>query len=201
MHNDGKRKIINAARHIISEHGIQGATIRTIAEEAGLSTGAIYHYYGSKEAILYDVMDEGLSATQRIAALSLTGNKELEEIVIEIYTSLKERLQKTEENRLQFYLAHEAMVGNNEIQSKFKEKYNDWVSRLEDIFVSNFGAKPGRLTRATAAWIMAAIDGMMLQTLLQTEVTEIEDIMKIVEYLLRDGFPHFYQVLAEKEES
>lgn len=47
MMNEGKQKILEAARATIVEHGIQGTTLRGIAKRAGLSTGAIYHYYSS----------------------------------------------------------------------------------------------------------------------------------------------------------
>ncbi|MDY0407465.1 TetR/AcrR family transcriptional regulator [Paracerasibacillus soli] len=145
MSIDGKTKILEAARTIIIEHGIQGATIRGIAEQAGVSTGAIYHYYSSKEAILYDVMDEGLSEIKRIATVSL--EDELQNIIQEIFEGMQERFKKDAENRLQFYLAHEAMLGNEELQHKFKEKYEDWINRLEAIFVQAYNAKKAHSQR------------------------------------------------------
>src|SRR5699024_9055096 len=101
MSNAGKIKIIDAARTIISEHRIQGATIRGIAEEAGVSTGAIYHYYSSKEAILYDVMDDGLSEMKRISTGTTEHRKRLQVIIQEIFDSMQERFQKDAESRLQ----------------------------------------------------------------------------------------------------
>lgn len=193
MSSDGKKKITDAAREIISEQGIQGATIRGIAVRAGLSTGAIYHYYNSKEAILYDILDEGLNVTKRISEISLEGKQSLEEITKEIYDSMQERFQITPENRLQFYLAHEAMVGNEELKGKFKEKYNDWINRLEDIFMYMYGATRGPLTRAAAAWIIAAVDGIVLQHLLNTETADKPDIMKVLNFLLNEGMPNFFQ--------
>ncbi|WP_025029042.1 TetR/AcrR family transcriptional regulator [Caldalkalibacillus mannanilyticus] len=192
MNNEGKKRITDAAREIISEQGIQGATIRGIAEGAGLSTGAIYHYYNSKEAILYDIMDEGLNVTKRVAQISIEGKRHLNEIINEIYESMQERFQITPENRLQFYLAHEAMVGNEELQNKFKERYNDWVNRLENIFIHMYDAQPGPSTRAAAAWIIAGVDGIVLQLLLKTNTVDKADVMKVAEYLLKEGMPNFF---------
>lgn len=195
MNNDGKIKIIEAARTIISEQGIQGATIRIIAEKAGVSTGAIYHYYASKEAILYDVMDEGLSEIKRIATVSIQNKKKFQEIIQEIFEGMQERFKKDEENRLQFYLAHEAMLGNEELKQKFKEKYEDWINRVEDIFVQAYNTKHGPLTRATATWTMAAIDGMVLQILLQTNTVKMTHINQVLEFLLSEGFAHLFKVI------
>ncbi len=193
--NEGKQKILEAARATIVEHGIQGTTLRGIAKRAGLSTGAIYHYYSSKEAILYDVMDEGLGEICRIATVSLEDQKEVKEIIQEIFAGMQDRLKKDAENRLQFYLAHEAMLGNEELQLKFKQKYEDWISRVEAIFVRAYGVEHGPSTRAVAAWTMAAIDGMVLQTLLQTNVVAVEHTDRVLEYLLQDGFAHFFKII------
>lgn len=195
MMTDGKMKIIDAARAIIIEHGIQGTTIRGIAEKAGVSTGAIYHYYDSKEAILYDVMDEGLSEIRRIATVSIEDKKKFKEIIQEIFAGMQERFKKDAENRLQFYLAHEAMLGNEELKHKFKVKYEDWINRLEAIFVQAYNTEKGPLTKAVATWTMAGIDGMVLQTLLNTNTVDLKHINQVLEFLLNQGFSHFFEVI------
>ena len=200
MTNDGKIKIIEAARTIMSEQGIKGATIREIAKKAGVSTGAIYHYYDSKEAVLYDVMDEGLGEIKRIATVSLQDQKKFQEIIQEIFNGMQERFKKDEENRLQFYLAHEAILGNEELKHKFKEKYEDWINRVEDIFVQAYHTQHGPLTKAAATWTMAAIDGMVLQILLQTNTVEITHINQVLEFLLSEGFSHFFKIIKESPE-
>lgn len=198
MNSDGKLKIIEAARTIISEHGSQRATIRSIAKQAGVSTGAIYHYYDSKEAILYDVMDKGLSEIKRIATLSTDNRKNLQKIIKEIFEGMQERFNKDAENRLQFYLAHEAMLGNEELQHKFKEKYEDWINRLEAIFVQAYDAQRGPLTKAVATWTLAGIDGIVLQILLNTDTVDLKHVNKVLNFLLEDGFPHFLNIIHDK---
>lgn len=41
-------RILDAARRCFGDRGYDGTTTREIAEQAGLTTAAIYHYYGSK---------------------------------------------------------------------------------------------------------------------------------------------------------
>lgn len=200
MTNEGKLKILEAARKIISKHGIQGATIRAIAEQANVSTGAIYHYYDSKEAILYDVMDDGLSEIKRISTISINGQKQFKEIISEIFIGMQERFSKDAENRLQFYLAHEAMLGDEELQHKFKDKYEDWINRVEAIFVQAYDTKPGPLTKAVATWTMAGIDGIVLQILLRTDTINLTHINQVLDFLLNEGFPHFLKVIHETPE-
>lgn len=55
-----KRSILEAAQKVFARKGIQAATMAEIAELAGLSAGAIYRYYESKEALAASCMGEGV---------------------------------------------------------------------------------------------------------------------------------------------
>lgn len=51
-------RIIDVARHCFAELGYEATTNRTVATEAGITTGAIYHYFDSKLDIYTAVLDE-----------------------------------------------------------------------------------------------------------------------------------------------
>lgn len=46
-----RQEILEAAARVFSRRGIQGATMAEIAGEAGLTPGALYRYFASKEAL------------------------------------------------------------------------------------------------------------------------------------------------------
>jgi AcrR family transcriptional regulator len=52
--------VLNAARAVFEEHGLEGASIREIARRAGYTPGAIYSYFESKEAIYGALLGESL---------------------------------------------------------------------------------------------------------------------------------------------
>lgn len=52
--------VLDAARAVFEEHGIEGASIREIAKRAGYTPGAIYSYFDSKEAIYGALLAESL---------------------------------------------------------------------------------------------------------------------------------------------
>ena len=52
-----RARIRDAAIALMSEHGIDGTTIRDIAQAAGVSSGLLRHHFGSKEG-LRDACDE-----------------------------------------------------------------------------------------------------------------------------------------------
>ncbi|ADU37906.1 TetR/AcrR family transcriptional regulator [Variovorax paradoxus] len=66
---DARRALVlDAARTVFSEAGIEGASIREIAKKAGYTPGAIYSYFESKEAIYAALLDESLMRLQAAVA-------------------------------------------------------------------------------------------------------------------------------------
>jgi AcrR family transcriptional regulator len=53
-----RERILHAARHSFAELGYDAATNKTLADGAGLTTGALYHYFGSKLDLYVAVYDE-----------------------------------------------------------------------------------------------------------------------------------------------
>lgn len=52
---------LRAALTVFARHGYHGASIRMIAETAGLSVPGLYHHYKSKQAILAAVVDSAMA--------------------------------------------------------------------------------------------------------------------------------------------
>jgi AcrR family transcriptional regulator len=69
--SDARRALVlDAARAVFEEHGIDGASIREIAKRAGYTPGAIYTYFDSKEAIYAVLLEESLERLQASVAKS-----------------------------------------------------------------------------------------------------------------------------------
>ena len=69
-HAERRQRIIQAAWRLIAERGIDAATMREIAREAGYANGALSHYFPDKEALLRAAFEHVYSATnERIAAV------------------------------------------------------------------------------------------------------------------------------------
>ncbi|TCI34148.1 TetR/AcrR family transcriptional regulator [Exiguobacterium sp. SH4S7] len=195
---DGKSRILAAAKIVISRHGSNRATVRAIAEEAGMSTGAIYHYYKNKDDILYDLLDESLSDSTRIAKGIAKQELGKDQVKTEILRKTEERFKKDAENRLQYHFAHEILLGNQELQLKFKQKYKEWTFRIEEILINVYGLEDTRLNQALTSWLLGAIDGVILQYLLDVNDNDVEDMMEVFELLLEKGLPPFIQLLNDK---
>jgi len=51
-----------AARHLFSEQGYEGATIRDIASAAGMSTGAVFANFADKSDLFREIMSDDMAA-------------------------------------------------------------------------------------------------------------------------------------------
>ena len=52
------RRLLRAAREVIAEDGFEGAAIATIVDRAGVSTGAFYKRFDSKDGLLHAIHEE-----------------------------------------------------------------------------------------------------------------------------------------------
>ncbi len=53
-----KERILNAATELFASKGFDGTSVRDIAEKVGLSVPGMFHYFPSKEEILYEIMTD-----------------------------------------------------------------------------------------------------------------------------------------------
>lgn len=57
-----RQKVLTAARHLFSEQGYEGATIRDIAAAAGMSTGAVFANFTDKSDLFREIMSDDMAA-------------------------------------------------------------------------------------------------------------------------------------------
>jgi len=57
MKTDRQKEIINVSLELISEHGIQGLTIKNLSKKIGISEPAIYRHFDNKVEILSALLD------------------------------------------------------------------------------------------------------------------------------------------------
>lgn len=77
-------KILEAALASFREQGFDGATMRGIAERAGVATGAAYYYYASKDAIVMDFYQRSCDDMQEKIRVMLAGITKLDGGLVEL---------------------------------------------------------------------------------------------------------------------
>jgi AcrR family transcriptional regulator len=56
-----RTQLLEAAARVYARRGFESATLDEVAEEAGFTKGAVYDHFGSKEKLLFALLDEYLS--------------------------------------------------------------------------------------------------------------------------------------------
>ncbi|GAA3552120.1 TetR/AcrR family transcriptional regulator [Nonomuraea rosea] len=100
-HDERRREVLSAASRVIVRDGIDAATTRAIAKEAGYSNGVLAHYFADKDEILLSALRQ---SHQRIRARlsgkveGVTGLAALRELLLD---NLPLDAERTEETRLE----------------------------------------------------------------------------------------------------
>jgi AcrR family transcriptional regulator len=97
-YDERKSAIVEQAAALFAARGFNGASVADIAERCKTSKSLIYHYYESKEDILYDVMISHVRALETAAADALTGNatpeqklRDLTQLFMALYVGAADR--------------------------------------------------------------------------------------------------------------
>jgi len=60
-----REEIVEAARRVLLRNGIAATTLEAVAKEVGLTKAALYYYYPSKDALLFEIMFGAVEAQSR----------------------------------------------------------------------------------------------------------------------------------------
>ncbi len=61
IHEESKRKIIDAALKLFAERGYDNTSVRMLANEAEISQGLLYNYFEGKQGLLIAIMRQGMT--------------------------------------------------------------------------------------------------------------------------------------------
>lgn len=127
-----KERILKAATDLFASRGFDGASVRNIAEKAGLSVPGMFHYFSSKEEILYEIMttfmDNAYKKIMEIYNADIDPIEKLSEICkfyVEEYAGNKRQLTILISERKSLLPEHRRIC---------IKKERDYVKALKDLF-------------------------------------------------------------------
>ena len=169
-----RNQILDAAVATFSRNGLHQTTIEDIRLEAGLSRGAVYHYFKSKEDIIDAI--RGRSARQAEAIyISQTEADDAESVLQDLIDSTVSNMvspTSVDANRLAMFLWAESLV-NKRIMDGQMPAFKPYLAVLAE-FVSKAQAAgnvdPGLDPQAAARLIAGAMMGLQLQLCWEPDV-------------------------------
>ncbi len=159
-----RKQISDALLSVMAERGYAKASITRIADAAGLTPGLIHYHFGSKQAILLDVLERLVEAQwSRLDArlVSLASPSEQIEALLDAFLAVGEDADPAAVAAW-VTISAEA-IRQPEVQVAFEEAVGHITARISDILEAGVAAGEFDLsppsTEACAAAILALIQG------------------------------------------
>ena len=112
--SDIDQRIITAARARFLHDGVDGASLRSIAQDAGTNVGMIYYYFPTKDALFLAVIEQGYGRILADITAAMRGEGPVRERFHAIYRRLA-ALSELEFDIVRI-IAREALVSSTRLQ-------------------------------------------------------------------------------------
>jgi AcrR family transcriptional regulator len=162
-----RSQILDAATQVFSEKGFHGATIREVAQAAGIADGTIYNYFANKHALLLSILDRLNETPERQGQFDLANTLGIDEWAPLYFKQRYAAIGPQGRRLLQVVLA-EALV-NRELREHYSGEIIQPTYALAERFFKQWVAQgqvrpvnPALAVRVTAALFLGVI---MLQLL------------------------------------
>lgn len=101
-HGDKRRNILNKAAEVFALEGFDRASVAQVAEACDVSKATLYHYYSSKDDILFDILDSYLSdLRERVCEMDIEWKSPREAMQVTVREILLAYEGSDNEHRLQ----------------------------------------------------------------------------------------------------
>jgi len=171
--------IVDTARELIMAQGVKGTSIADIARQAEMSKGTLFYYYPSKNDLVFDVTDQHFQQVTNTLMRIITAGKQDDPHEL-FRIGFNGIINEATRGQLNLYLVQDAVTGNEELKHRFSQKYEEWRQMMFELLQSIFPDGHERTLELYAYILVAALDGLIIQWLLdphQVPVTEIADCL------------------------
>ncbi|WP_245926415.1 TetR/AcrR family transcriptional regulator [Methanospirillum lacunae] len=126
---EAKRRIINAAIDVIAERGSDQLTFDRVAKKIGVTKGAVYWYFKTKDELIIAVMKKFKCDFERITFDSFY-NRSLEETFLQIFDTFT--LTDNRQRAIFFEMFAQA-IRSSDIRHATRDYYTGLVATFEDV--------------------------------------------------------------------
>jgi AcrR family transcriptional regulator len=171
-----KSQILEAATTVFTQRGFSDARMDDIVAESGLSKGALYWYFDSKDAIIVSILDQifdyETSHVSKTIDLEASAKMKLEVFVDTMVKDL-ERMKPLMPIFIDFW---SLSIRNKTINQAIKRYYQNFIDLIEPII--DQGIKQGEFRRVnvgeTAIALGAMFEGTVLLYFYFPDIVDIE---------------------------
>ena len=163
---EAKRRaaLIAAALHLVSEDGGRAATVRSIADKAGVTAGLIRHYFGSKDELIaqsYRSLMDTMTANTA-AVLSAAPNDPAARLGCFVAASLRPPVIDPDALRLWASFMQQ-VLRDPAMREIHRQTYLNFRNKLQDLIAALPHPRSPAELRALAIAGNAVIDGLWME--------------------------------------
>ncbi|MEO8953805.1 MAG: TetR/AcrR family transcriptional regulator [Ktedonobacteraceae bacterium] len=158
--------ILAATLRVIAREGLAETTTRKIAAEAGVNQATLRYYFGSKDDLLFAVLQEMMRMTGEVVQAGISASNELSEAIAESIRAFWLHVEEAPELQVMQYELTLYALRHPESAWLAKQQYDGYSALVETLLEQNFAAagKPCAISFAELArFIIAGLDGLILQ--------------------------------------
>lgn len=188
-----RSRILEAALRLFSQSGYEAASVDDICAAAGVSKGAFYHHFPTKQAVFLQLLDNWLAGLDEQFSQARQGAENVAKIFMRMTASVP-GIFRDADRRLPMFLEFWAQASRDEAVWKATiapyRRYRDYFAGLIQQGIAEGVFRPVD-PQAAARLVVALAVGMLLQGLLDPQEDDWErltaECMEIVMNGLQSG--------------
>jgi len=163
---DRRADILAATIRVLARDGLAATTTRKIATEAGVNQATLRYYFGSKDDLLFAVLQTMMQNTEEIVQKAVQPGEQPAELIRQSLTAFWSHVESSPELQVMQYELTLYALRNPASAWLAKEQYDGYCALVENLFHYYF--EQARVISATplptlARFTVAGIDGLILQ--------------------------------------
>lgn len=174
--------ILEAAKQVIAESGVDRATAREIAARCGISTGTLTHHFPSMDVLLVEALRSGSKEfTDRNLAAANGEESARDRLRLLLDTALPDKPDALRNWRL--WLEYWARAAHEpELAALHSERYREWRGAFESVISD--GVRKGELSHRdparAARELVGLFDGLCIEAALGDEAMSVSEARHIL---------------------
>jgi len=162
-----RAEVLAATCEIIAEVGFRNVRVSDVAKRAGISTGVVHYYFGTKEQMLDDAFRFAVQQARRRSLASIEGKARASERLFAVLDVQLPTDDSDLEWPLWLHLWAEALM-RPPLRELNRASYENWIALIEGIIVE--GQASGEFRKVPAQdvtlQLLTMIDGLVIQSTL-----------------------------------
>jgi AcrR family transcriptional regulator len=197
-----RKQILEVTARRFAQHGYHGTSLEAIAKQVGVAKSSVLWHFGSKEALLYEVIQGVMGKWEKEQTAELLAIPDSRERLSKMVDAYKRLMRERPDTLLLFLtVMFEGIDSNAELTGKFREMYKGYRAAIK--LAIDLGIQEGVFRKDVAAediatLILAGFDGIFIQWYLDRDSFDLDRASENLKRLITRYIDVPPQVAAEK---